>query len=359
MGIIKNFILFVIALSSIVIVHEGGHLIAAKFFNVYCSEFSIGMGPKIFSKKFKETELSVRALPLGGFVSMAGDNENKLETTTSTDNIPFERTLPGIAPVKRIVIMLAGIIMNFILATFIISIILLNTGVYGVAGDARISEVMQGYPAETSGLKVGDLIKYVCLENGSDYKVKDYEDLTTFLATNTNGQNIYFEIDRDGEKLNFIVSPVFNEEYNSYMVGIGFFGYEYVEINPFNCLYYSCNYLIRITRLTLNALIELLFGIGVDNLSGPVGIYSAVSEASSYGASYYFILIAMLSHNIGLMNALPLPVMDGGRVVLTIYEMITNKSVDKKIETILMSGSVILLLMLMALVTFKDVLKLF
>ena len=120
MIILKNLFLFALLLSVIVSIHEFGHLVAAKIFGVYCKEYSIGMGPKIFSKKGKETEYSIRALPLGGFVAMAGDNENALETSVDTTDIPFERTLPGIARWKRIIIMLAGIFMNMILAIFIL-----------------------------------------------------------------------------------------------------------------------------------------------------------------------------------------------------------------------------------------------
>ena len=114
---LKTIILFILLLSVIIIIHEFGHFIAAKLFNVYVQEFSIGMGPKLFSRKGKETEYSLRALPIGGFVAMAGDSsDEKIETQVDTTNIPKERCLDSIHPLKRIIIMAAGIIMNFVLA---------------------------------------------------------------------------------------------------------------------------------------------------------------------------------------------------------------------------------------------------
>ena len=127
MTIIRNLFLYIVMLGLIVTLHELGHLLAAKAFGVYCKEFSFGFGPKIFSHQGKETEYNLRAIPLGGFVAMAGDSDNDLETKVEIDDLPPERTLTGIARWKRVIIMLAGIMMNMILAFTIYSLIILSS----------------------------------------------------------------------------------------------------------------------------------------------------------------------------------------------------------------------------------------
>lgn len=352
MEVIKNIVLLFITLSIIALVHEFGHLLAAKAFGVYCYEFSIGMGPKIISHKFKETEYSLRAFLLGGFVSMAG------ETSNDEVNVAEDRLLCNLHPVKRIIVLLAGIFMNFILALVIISIILLNSGYYGVSAKPSIKQLNEGYPAY-GVLNQDDIIERIEFENGSSLNVSDYAEMSAFLDTYDGNGPWIITVDRDGEKLTFEITPTYYESEDRYIMGASFEAYKYEEVTIFNCIPFACDYLFMVLKLTLNALFELFRGIGFNNLSGPVGIYGAVDEVSSMGNEYFFILLAMLSLNVGLMNALPLPILDGGRVVLVIIEVILGRPVDKKIENILMSISIALIFLLFMVVTYKDILKMF
>lgn len=356
---IKTVILFILLMTVIVSIHELGHLIAAKIFNVYCGEYAIGMGPKLFSKKFKETEFSIRAFPLGGFVSMAGDKEDALEGSVDTRDIPFARTLPGLARWKRIIIMLAGIFMNIILAVLIYSGILLNNGSYIKETKPVITEVKEQYPAFVAGLEAGDIITQIEFDNGASLKPKTYTEVSIFSLTYYEGGPWHIEILRDSKILDFDIEPVIEDD-GRYVIGISFSNeaVDSVEINIFNCLKYGFEYALLIIRITITSFISLFKGIKLDSLSGPIGIYSTVKSANEYGALYYFQLIAMISINVAAFNALPLPIFDGGRVFLTLIEIAIGRPLSKKAEDFIMKISIALVFALFIFVTFNDVLKL-
>lgn len=356
MNMIVNILLFLFMMSLIIVIHEFGHLIAAKIFGVYCHEFSLGMGPKLFSKKGKETEYSVRAIPIGGFVAMAGDTDNALETSVDIE-VPAERTLTGIKPIKRIIIMLGGIVMNLLLAEVVISLLLLGYGKYAMSPEPYIESVVEDYPAAKAGLRANDLIVGIEYENGSSYAPASFSELSDFLATYESG-TIVLTIERDKERLDFEVEPVKNDS-GSYVIGITGGSYAIVEVNILNCWYYGFIYLKEVMKLLITTVIGLFKGIGLKNLSGPIGIYNATSEAASMGADIYFNLLAVLSLNIGIMNAIPLPVLDGGRVVLTLVEMVIGHPISKKVTDAIMTISILLLIMLMVFATGQDLWRLF
>ncbi|MBR2802218.1 MAG: RIP metalloprotease RseP [Erysipelotrichaceae bacterium] len=352
-----TFILFIVLLSVIIILHEGGHLIAAKTFGVYCSEFSIGMGPKIVSHKGKETEYSLRALPIGGFVAMAGDTDNRLETQTDVE-VPPERTLTGIAKWKRIVIMLAGIFMNFVLGYVIITLILLHSGGYVLSPKAEIAAVSPGTPAAAAGLLAGDRITAVQIEGGSLQKLSSFDDLVMYLATYEGEGDVLFTVERNGETLSFSIVPEYSEESGRYLIGISGPQGEVAKINFGNVWGYAFDYCAYMVRSIWMSLRQLLHGIGTSNMSGPVGIYQATGQAAAAGASSYFLMMALISINIGFMNLLPLPILDGGRVLLTLIEALIRRPLSEKAQSFLMTLSTALVLMLFVYVTFNDVLRL-
>ena len=360
MLIIKNIILFILLLTIIVSIHEFGHLVAAKIFGVYCKEYSIGMGPKLFSIKGKETEYSLRALPLGGFVAMAGDTDNSLETKVDTSDIPFERTLPGIAPWKRIIVMLAGIFMHMILAIVIYSMIILNNGTYATSSKPEITYIQDNSPASSSGLKQGDIVTTIGFENGLSINPGSYSELITFTSAYDGNGPWTMIVDRDGQSVEVKVTPKYDEAEQRYLIGIGFSdkAVEYVKVNIFNCFRYGFEYAMFILKLTWSSFASLFKGQNLQNLSGPVGIYNTVSEVAAQGLDYYIQLIAMISINVGVVNALPLPIFDGGRVLLLLIEMIIRKPLSKKAQDIVMSLSAALLLLLFIYVTFNDITRL-
>ena len=351
-------LLFLLLLSVIVILHEFGHLITAKIFGVYCREFSFGMGPKLWSKQGKETEYAIRAIPFGGFVAMAGDADNSLETEVDTTDIPFERTLPGIAPWKRVIIMLAGIFMNFLLAVVIMSLVLLNVGAYSLSPDTTLGDIVEGSPADKAGLVAGDKIVKASFENGSSEKPDTFYELSIFLETYDGVGKWYFEVERDGEVFNVSVMPELNVE-GRYMMGIVSSPYRQVVVTPLNCVKYAVIHLFMTSRLIITSLLGLFRGVGLQNLSGPIGIYNTTAEAVTLGPSYYFELMALISLNVGIFNALPLPILDGGRALLTIIEMIIGRPIPEKVQNLIMGASIGLIALLFIFATFQDILRIF
>ena len=357
---IKTVILFILLLTVIVSLHELGHLLAAKFFGVYCQEYSIGMGPKMFSFKGKETEYSIRALPVGGFVAMAGDTDNSLETKVDTTEIPYERTLPGIAKWKRIIVMLAGILMNMILAIVIYSLVILNNGTYATSSKPVISSVQQASPAEKAGIMKDDIVTTISFDNGMSISPSSYTELITFTSAYDGNGPWHVTVNRDGNKVELDILPEYNEEEQRYMIGIGFsdVGVDYVDVNILNCWKYGFQYSFFILKLTWSSFISLFRGMNLSSVSGPIGIYNTVSEVASLGLEYYIQLIAMISINVGVVNALPLPIFDGGRVLLLLIEAIIGKPLSKKAQDFIMTVSAALLMALFLYITFNDILKL-
>ena len=349
-----TFIYFLIALTVIICLHELGHLIAAKIFGVYCYEYSFGMGPVLLQKKGKETNYSIRAIPIGGFVSMAGETDG--DELYPDVEVPDERRLTNQKPWKKIIIMLAGVFMNFVLAWVIFSLVLLGSGSYSLSPKAEVAAVTENSPADKAGIKVGDKIIKIESEDGRSIKPDTFLEMRTFVLE-TENQTLTYTIDRDGEEITLSVTPEYNEEYEMYMIGITGPDATVVSINLLNCWYYGIGVFNMMLQLMISAIINLFKGIGLENLSGPVGIYSATAESVSYGMSSYFLLIGELSLNVGICNLLPLPVLDGGQVVVTLVEWIIGKPVNKKVKTVIMVICWVLLIALMLFVTCKDILK--
>ncbi|MBQ1910206.1 MAG: RIP metalloprotease RseP [Erysipelotrichaceae bacterium] len=347
-------------LGVIISLHELGHLLAAKFFNVYCKEYSFGFGPKLFSYKGKETEYCLRLIPMGGFVAMAGDTDNDLETKVDIENLPLERTLTGIAKWKRVIIMMAGIMMNILLAIFIYSMIILRGGQYATSTKPVIVTVQEASPALRAGLKEGDIVNKVEFENGLSYAPDTYLELINFLDVYDGKGPWIMTVERNGESIRLDVTPEFNEEQQRYMIGIGFSNQavEVVKVNLLNCWKYGFEYAMFILKLTFSSFLSLFKGKNLDSLSGPIGIYSTVSQTASLGMDYYIQLIAMVSINVGIVNALPLPIFDGGRVVLLLIEMIIGHPLSEKAQNAVMSASLGLLLLLFMFVMYNDISKL-
>lgn len=348
---------FIILLSVIISLHEAGHLLAAKIFGVYCSEYAVGMGPKIFSFKGKETEYSLRLFPIGGFVAMAGDNDNILENGVTTD-VPFERTLLGISKWKKIIIMLAGIFMNFVLGFLIVAVLLLHSGAYQMSPSTIIQEVSPDSPAFVAGLQSGDRIHSITIEGGTVNYPNDFKDISLSLLSYEGKGEMIIEIERKGTLLETKVSPRINEDTGQYYLGVRSNNGEVVPIHLGNFVIYALKTCLDMFKMMLFTIMQLVRGIGIKNLSGPIGIYKATETATSVGLEAYFYMMALISLNIGFMNLLPLPILDGGRVLLTFMEAFIGKAIPKRIENILMTMSTLFILFLFIFATFNDVLRL-
>ena len=357
MSTIVNILLFIILLISIISIHEFGHYIAAKAFNVYVPEYSIGMGKALYKHKGKETTFSIRMLPIGGYCAIAQD-VGMIDETTDVEikEVEKERTLAGISKWKKIIILLAGVFMNFVLALVVMSLVYLSVGKVSVSPKPIINEVVENSPAEKAGLLKDDEITKITLENGYSISPNSFNELSDFFSMYESG-DVILTVNRNGETLIIKLTPDTSE--GKAIIGIRPYDYSTVTVNFFNCWKYGSQYLLEMTKLLWTTLIGLFRGVGLNNLSGPVGIYSATSNAVSLGSIYYFVLIAVFSLNVGVFNLIPIPALDGGRVVLTLIEAIIRKPINKKVEEYIMTASVILFLLLFIFATFQDVIKLF
>lgn len=344
-------IYFILMLGIIVFVHELGHFIWAKKSGVYCYEFSLGFGPKLFSfnRKNDETLYCLRLIPVGGYVSMAGE---EVDDDTS---VPKDKKMYNKPWYKKLVIVLAGVTNNFILGFIVLFLVALTSGSYTTK--PVIGQVAKDSASYKAGIKVGDEILKV-----NDKKVKTWDDLTLTLtlADNSKTQKLYVER-KNGDKKTIVVKPkkITDKKGNTtYSYGIGLSTKKYYGIG--NSIKYAAikfKSIFKSMIITIKALVTKK--IGLNALSGPVGIYSIVGSQSKAGFSNLFYLLAYLSINVGFINLLPFPAFDGYRAVIIIIETITRKKVNPKVDAIVNNIGLILLFALMIFITIKDILKLF
>lgn len=349
MNIVLTVLLTVLIFGVIIFVHEFGHFLTAKLFKVRVNEFALGMGPRLFGKKIGETEYNLRAIPIGGFVSMEGEEED------SDDERGFKKQKVW----KRIIICSAGVFMNFLLGIAIaIGLIATNGEPYLIG--TTVSQVVAG----DSQLQKGDKILSI-----SGYNILVGEDITFGVSrSDPTGKTELIELEtdfvvlRDGKKVELKdVHPFtrITDENGEKQDSYSFY------VNPekktvLNVVKHGFFEAISYIRTTVLGLLDLITGrVGIEGLGGIVKVGEVVGEAAKYGLSNVLMLAAMLSVNIGVMNLLPIPALDGGRIVLLIYEGIFRKPLNNKLEYGLIAASMILLYALMIFVTLKDIVSLF
>lgn len=350
MDFIITLLLFVLILGVIVLVHEFGHFFFSKLFGVHVYEFSIGMGPKIFGTKKDKTGTcyNIRAIPIGGFVSLAGE-----DATEEDDDVPEEKRLYKKKAWQRCIIMIFGAMNNFIL-TFVTLLII---GLFN--GSTVMTPVINKLDTEgqlyLEGIREGDIVKKI---NGDNVTTTD--DLQLFITIAAKDEESTFIVERDGSELEFKVTPrkETSEEGDSYKFGLIFEQQkEYGVLNAIKFAFTKTKALFKQMFYTLKYLFT--GRIGVKNLSGPVGIYSIVGEVKENGFFNLLNLVALLSLNVGFINLLPFPAFDGGRVLFLIIEKIKGSPVSPEIETRIHNTGFVLLMILLIYITFNDILHLF
>ena len=376
MDSLVSFLLFLLVFFIIVVSHEFGHYIVARLNGVRVIEFTIGMGPKLVGFKKKGTRYVLRALPIGGaciydtgledaFAAQKEEGEDKpLHSETETkagEDAGFLNELQGIsykeAPLfSRIAIVLAGPVFNFIVAYLLALIVVWNTG----SSNAKITSLMDGYPAKEAGLEVGDVITKM---NGS----RVYLANEIYINTYTNkSRPMTIEYERDGVKGVVTVNPKYNDETGRYLIGLNGYG-EYLECkngSVFKYAYYEERYAFV---GTWKSLIALLAGRGSkDDVAGPVGMAQAIDEVKDAAAPYgpwvvllnMFNIAMILSVNLGILNLLPLPAIDGGKLMFLFVEGVRGKPIPPEKEGIVHLVGFALLAVLAVVVMYNDILRL-
>lgn len=359
MQTIINIIVFFLILGVIVLIHELGHFLTAKLFGVYCAEFSIGMGPKLFSKKKGETEYQIRALPIGGYVAMAGEADQ--EDNEIMKDVPYERTLKGIKTWKKCVIMLAGVFMNFVLA------LVLLIGIYSFVevqtNTSEIGSVVKNKGAALAGIEAGDIINKITINN-EEHIIASFSDIQEVL----NNENLQLDTDtvtmkvgltRNKHYLEKEVTAKYNNETKSYVMGITA---ATRQLTFAEAIRQGINQFIEYALLIFTTLGKLITDMThtVSQLSGPVGIYTVTAQVTQTGSiSTLLSLTALLSTNIGMFNLLPIPGLDGSQVLFALIEKVIRREIPTRIKYALQMAGLILVFGLMIFVTVNDIGKFF
>lgn len=341
----------ILIFSFIVIFHELGHYFVAKRCGIRVNEFMLGLGPRLFGFQRGETLFSVHLLPFGGACVMEGEEAD-------TDD---ERSFQKKPAWQRFLVVAAGPVFNFILA-YILAVILVVCIGYQ---PARVEKLIDGYPAEEAGIQANDLITDI---NG--YHVHFYGEVRAYTMMHT-GKMLHVTVERtsDGKtiKKTYTIDPRYDKGSKGYLIGIQG-ETENVKTNIFGALRYGAYQVKYLIYVTIGSLKMLLTGqLGVSDMSGPVGIVKTIGDAyeQSLAISVFYAVMEMLnltillSANLGVMNLLPFPALDGGRLVFLLVEMITKKKAPEKIEGAVNFAGFAILMGFMVLVMISDITKLF
>lgn len=343
-------LLAILLFGFLIAIHELGHFIVAKLCGIQVNEFSICMGPKIFSKKVGETEYSLRCIPIGGYCAMEGEDED-------SDN---PRAFTRARVWKRALVLCAGSFMNFI-AGLLMTALFVSTFSY-IPGK-QITGFLENCPYESAdAFQTGDILYSV--DGERIYIRQDFD-----MMLERNEDHVYdIVVLRDGEKVKLRDIRLETRDYD----GEQLYGFRisYQEKSVGSVLSYSWNTAIDFVRLVRMGLQDLITGrAGVTDMSGPVGVVSLVADAGAsaetvrIGLENVLYLFAFIAINLAVMNMLPLPALDGGRLFLllvtAVIEKLTRKKVNPKYEGMIHAIGMVLLLALMAFITLKDVLNIF
>jgi regulator of sigma E protease len=347
---IIDIIVFIAILALLVIAHECGHFFVARRFGMFVSEFGIGLPPKLFSKKVGEVEWSVNALPVGGFVKIPGEDgaDEELLDPRAKD-VPRERLFSSKPIWQRVLVLAAGVTANFLIGWIVLAaVFMMGSADRGVV----ITEVSDSSPAAEAGIRAGD-------------RILEYESVDQFVSAvhDRAGSEMSLRILRGDEELDFTMIPRVNPPQGEGALGVGLSEGGFERRPFFSAVTEGLSYAARIFSTIYVLLFDLIAGVFggenvLQNLSGPIGIFQATSQASGMGLEYLLYLIVLISLNLAALNIFPFPALDGGRIVFLIIEKIKGSPVPLKAQYIVNAAGLLLLMSLFVWVSVQDVLKL-
>lgn len=344
-----SILLAILVFSLLIFSHELGHFLLAKKNGIGVTEFAIGMGPTLLHFDKNETRYSVKAIPFGGFCQMVGELED------DSADMP-ENSFNSKGLWARLSVILAGPVFNFIFAWILAMIVIGSVGI----DRPVITGVIEGLPCEAAGMEAGDKIVRL-----NDKKITVYRDLQLYLALHE-GEHLEITYERDGERYTASIDPVYVKDRGSFMIGIQYASGR-TPTGAADTVKYSLYEVKYWISYTLTSLKMLVTGqVGVNDVSGAVGIVDTldtiVDETKEYGAYPVFLELAnfciLLSANLGVINLLPIPAMDGGRALFILLEILRGKPVDREKEGLVHTIGMVCLMILMVLLLFNDVRKL-
>ncbi len=343
-------IYFILILGVTILIHELGHFIFAKRSGIYVYEFAIGMGPRIFAIKRKndETTYSIRLIPLGGFVQLAG------ETVEEDKDIPKEMRLQSKSWLARFITIVAGATFNFLLAIFILFMIGLF---YGAPSSRPIVDGLEkGYPAYNSGITKGDIII-----NVNNKEVRTWDDILIQLELSDKNVPMKIKVQHPNKTYTTYYVKLKKEQDNNmeiYRLGIDISDQKTYGLIA--AIKYAGSKTVSLFKTMFIVISSLFSGaLGLNKVAGPIGIYSIVGNQAASGFDSILYLIAFLSINVGFINLIPFPAFDGGRILFLVIERLKGSPVDPKVENYFHTVGFFILMALMLYITFNDLVKLF
>jgi regulator of sigma E protease len=373
----------IIVLGILIFVHEFGHFIVAKLFNVRVEKFSLGFGPKLFGMQIGETEYLLSAFPLGGYVKMFGeggviegtapataaDTETEKaydeESGEPLDGVPElteaekARSFAHKPPLARIAIVMAGPVFNLVFA-WMIFILLCMLGVPTVT--ARIGEVIKDKPAAIAGVLKDDVVTGI---NG--HRISQWDEISALIAAGK-GQPIVLTVRRVDRDLKFTITPearisknLFGESIKGHAIGIAAAGEVVTEYsNPYQAVIKGTAQTWKVIDLTVMSLVKMIQRVvPMDSVGGPIMIAKMAGETAQMGAASFLAFMALLSINLGVLNLLPVPVLDGGHLFFFFCELVIGRPVSQKVREYAQQIGLFLLLSLMVLAFYNDIVRYF
>lgn len=340
----------IVVLGILIFVHELGHFLFAKYFGVGVEVFSLGFGPKIFARKVGDTEYRISAFPLGGYVKMVGESID--------DELPeeeLERSFQAKKPLQRMVIVAAGPFFNLIFA-YLIFIVVCMIGI--PMATSKIGEVLKDKPAARAGLKEGDRVTSI-----DGQPISRWSDLAQ-LVSDSNGKPLDITVARGDKTFSVRITPelhtaknLLGETVTSPAIGV-MVSKEFVteRVGPLEAIVKGSEHTWNVTKLTVIAVGKIFTGsISADNIGGPIMIAKTAGDQAKTGFVYFLSFMALLSINLGLLNLLPVPILDGGHLVFYLWEMIVGKPVNLKTREIAQQVGLVLLVGLMVFAFYNDI----
>lgn len=342
----------IVVLGILIFVHELGHFLFAKTFGVGVETFSLGFGPKLFAKRIGETEYRISAFPLGGYVKMIGESLDEEEGLPEED---LARSFMAKPPLQRMVIVAAGPCFNLLFA-YLVFIVVCMIGIPTTT--TMIGEVLPDKPAARAGLRAGDRVTVI-----DGKPVTRWNDLA-LLISESGGKPLDLTVQRDGKTFSVKVAPemrtaknLFGETETSPAIGV-MSSKEFVteRVGPIGAIVKGSEHTWNVTKMTVVAVGKIFSGaISVDNIGGPIMIAKTAGEQAQTGLVYFLSFMALLSINLGLLNLLPIPILDGGHLVFYLWEMVVRKPVNLKTREIAQQIGLVLLVGLMVLAFYNDI----
>lgn len=342
----------VVVLGLLIFVHELGHFLFAKLFGVGVEKFSLGFGPKLVGRQFGETEYLISAFPLGGYVKMIGENP---DAELTADEVG--RSFMGKHPLQRMVIVAAGPVFNLLFAALLFIVIYM----IGVpAATTRIGEVVAGKPAAAAGVKPGDVITAV---NGRT--VSRWDEFAGMIA-DSKGAPLEIAVKRGGESLLFKMTPetragknLFGEKISFPVIGVVAAAEMVTDrYPPSEAVVRGCQQTWKVIKLTVLSIVKMIERVvPLDSVGGPIMIAKMAGEQAAAGGVSFLAFMALLSINLGVLNLLPVPILDGGHLFFYSWELIFRKPVSMKARELAQQVGLVLLLCLMALAFYNDIVR--